>query len=54
MGELFVTQGSIFNPGWQVVEQVGARHQRVLANFGDESWSEAEARAFLTELTAAS
>lgn len=48
-----MTQGSIYNPGWQVVEQTGPTAQRVLFNFGDEEWSEPEARAYLTELEAA-
>lgn len=46
MSNLFVAQGSIYYPGWQVVEQTAPTAQRVRATFD----TEAEAQEFLAEL----
>lgn len=33
MGRVEVQQGTIYNPGWQVVEQLSEHHWRCLATF---------------------
>jgi hypothetical protein len=43
-----IHQGSIYNPGWEVAEQIGERHWRVRATFEER----ADAQEFLSYLTA--
>ena len=46
MNKLEVQQGSIYNPGWQVAEEISERHWQVHATFEEK----ADAEDFLAYL----